>query len=306
MTFSSRRSFLQNTGFAFAAIVTGSSFITKKRLPLLSFSTLGCPDWTIEQIIDFAALNNYQAIEVRGIQHELDLTKCAAFSTVENRITTMSRMKDKGLKFIDLGSSATLHFKDPKERLKNIEEGKRFIDLAAQLECNFIRVFPNNFPKEQEKQETMDLISKGLLELGDYAKGSNVRVLLESHGDLVKIEDLERIMIAAKHAHTGMIWDICNMWTETKESPLLAYKKLKKYIHHTHIKDARLTDGKIQYVFLGKGEVPIFEAIDVLSKNGYKGFYSFEWEKLWHPELEEPTLALADYTIAMKQHFEKH
>ena len=22
--------------------------------------------------------------------------------------------------------------------------------------------------------------------------------------------------------------------------------------------------------------------------DGYKGYYSFEWEKLWHPEIAEP------------------
>jgi len=54
---------------------------------------------------------------------------------------------------------------------------------------------------------------------------------------------------------------------------------------------------------MGRGEVPIFDAIDALSKGGYKGYYSFEWEKLWHPELAEPEIALADYAIAMKKHF---
>jgi sugar phosphate isomerase/epimerase len=93
------------------------------------------------------------------------------------------------------------------------------------------------------------------------------------------------------------------MWTITKEPVTEAYNRLKKYIHHTHIKDAKLVDGKPQYTRLGQGEVPIFEAVDALSKSGYKGYYSFEWEKLWHPELEDPETALADYPVAMKRHF---
>ena len=56
-----------------------------------------------------------------------------------------------------------------------------------------------------------------------------------------------------------------------------------------------MTDGKIHYVLLGQGEVPIFAAIDVLQNGGYKGYYSFEWEKLWHPEIADPEIALADY-----------
>lgn len=149
----------------------------------------------------------------------------------------------------------------------------------------------------------MDLIIKGLLELGDYAKGSNVTVLMETHGDLVRTEDLERVMNSSAHPHVGLVWDVTNMWTITKEPPLQVYVKLKKYIRHTHIKDAKMTNGKVQYQLLGQGEVPIFEAIDALAKGGYNGYYSFEWEKLWHPEIEDPEIALADYPKVMQAHF---
>ena len=184
-----------------------------------------------------------------------------------------------------------------------MDEGRRFIDLAQDLKCPYIRVFPNNFAKDKDRNATMDLIINGLLELGDHAKGSGVSVLIESHGDLIRSDDLEKIMQSAEHENVGMIWDITNMWTITKEAPVLVYNKLKKYIRHTHIKDARMVDGKIQYTLMGKGEVPVFEAIDALSKGGYKGYYSFEWEKLWHPEIEEPAIALADYPKVMKRHF---
>lgn len=85
----------------------------------------------------------------------------------------------------------------------------------------------------------------------------------------------------------------------------MAYEKLKKYIRHTHIKDAKQVNETITYTRLAQGEVPIFEAIDVLMKDGYKGYYSFEWEKLWHPELEAPELAIADYAAVMKKHFQQ-
>jgi sugar phosphate isomerase/epimerase len=212
-------------------------------------------------------------------------------------------MKEKGLKFVDLGSSSTLHFAAGAEREKNLAEGKAYIDLAQQISCPYVRVYPNLLPKDEDKNSTMDRIAKGLLELGDYAKGKNVVVLMETHGDLVRSEDIERVMQSANHSNVGLVWDVTNMWTITKESPVEVYKRLKKYIRHTHIKDAKLVDGKVQYTLLGQGEVPIFEALDALSKGGYKGYYSFEWEKLWHPELAEPEIALADYPIVMKKHF---
>jgi sugar phosphate isomerase/epimerase len=299
-----RRDFLQTATALIAASFGATSFAFKKKPPLLAFSTLGCPDWSLTQIVDFAAQNGFKGIEVRGIMRQMDLPQCKEFNKM-NMPVSLRMLQDKGLEFINLGSSATLHFAEGNERKKNLDDGKRYIDLAQALKCPYIRVFPNNFPKEQDKNQTMDLIAKGLLELGNYAKGSNVTVLIESHGDLIYVNDLQQVMKASEHKQVGLIWDMANMWTKTKESPGMAYEKLKKYIRHTHIKNAKVIDDKITYTRLAEGDAPIFEMIDLLSKGGYKGYYSFEWEKLWHPELEAPELAFADYAAVMKKHLMK-
>ena len=300
-----RKEFIKTSALLFATVASGSSFVAPRKNILLSFSTLGCPDWTFRQITDFAVKHGYKGIEVRGLQRQMDLTKCPEFSTEESRKDTLALMKEKGLQFVGLGSSANMHFAEGAEREKNLTETKRFIDLAYQINCPYVRVFPNNFPKERNKNETINLIVKGLLELGNYAKEKNVMVLMETHGDVVRIDDLLTIMQAAEHPHVGIVWDVANMWTATKESPIEAYNALKKYIRHTHIKDANLVDGKLSYTLLGQGDVPVFKAIDSLAKNGYKGYYSFEWEKMWHPEIAEPEIALAHYPKAMKKHFKK-
>lgn len=297
-----RRQFLQTSAALVAATLATPSFAYKKKSPQLSFSTLGCPDWSLQQIVDFAAQHHFQGIEVRGILRQLDLPLCPDFSK-QNIPATLRLMQDHNLSFVNLGSGSTLHFPESANRRKNIDEGKRFIDLAHELKCPYIRVFPNNFIKEQSKEETIDWIAKGLLELGDYAKPAGVTVLMETHGDLIRIDDLVTVMTAASHSHTGLVWDVTNMWIMTRESPTLAYEKLKKYIRHTHIKNATKAGDKITYTRLKEGEVPIFEAIDLLNKDGYKGYYSFEWEKLWHPEIEAPELAIADYSKVMSEHF---
>jgi sugar phosphate isomerase/epimerase len=296
-----RRDFLK-ASIALAGLAFTRGFDFKKDKLKLSFSTLGCPDWSFEKILNFAVQNNYSGIEVRGIQRQMDLMKCKEFGSPENIAATRRLMKDKDLRFVDLGSSAEMHHSDVAERQKHLDDAKRFIDLAQKLDCPYIRVFPNKLPKE-DRQPTMDLIAQGLLAAGDYAKGSSVVVLMETHGDVVETAVIKQIMEAAKHPHVGLVWDVANMWTITKEPPAHAYSQLRDYIHHTHIKDALLVDGKPQYKLLGKGEVPIFEAIDLLRKGNYKGYYSFEWEKMWHPEIDEPEIAIADYSKAMKQHF---
>jgi sugar phosphate isomerase/epimerase len=302
----SRRHFIKTTTTGLAGVAFASTLSDlKKCRPCLSFSTLGCPDWSFETILNFAVEHGYDGIEIRGIQRQLDLAKCAEFSSKENLLETRKKVKKKKLKIVALGCSAAMHHADAAERKKNLDEAKTFIQLAQQLNCPYIRVFPNNFPKEQERNETIDLIAKGLLELGNYTKDTGVTVLMETHGDVVQSADIEKIMQLATHPNVGLVWDVVNMWSVTKEPLAQVYAKLKKYIHHTHIKDLKIVDGKEQYALLGKGDTPIFEAIDILAKDGYKGYYSFEWEKLWHPEIEEPEIALADYAKVMKQHFKE-
>jgi sugar phosphate isomerase/epimerase len=297
----SRKKFLLS-GLSLVALP--SLFSVKKEISLkLSFSTLGCPDWSFDKIIDFARNNQYSGIEVRGILHQMDLPLVPEFSNSEAIKTSMKKMNDRGLKFVDLGSSCALHFPKGEERTKNLDEGKRFIDLAAKLNCPFIRVFPNQIPKDRDRQETLNLIIDGLKELGAYASKTNVMVLLESHGELIYKKDLLFVMEGAASQHVGLVWDVCNMWIVTKEPPEEVYASLKPYIRHTHIKDLKIENGKEEYVLLGTGIVPIFQAIDLLYKNNYPGYYSFEWEKLWHPEILDPQIALADYPLAIKKHF---
>ena len=303
MNSTTRRKFLNQTALLSLAALAGQSFVPGKYKPRLSFSTLGCPDWSFGQAMDFAAAHGYVGIEVRGIGPEMELTKCAEFLTAGARAETVRKMKDKGLSFSDLGSSCNLHESEPGLRQRNLDEGRRYIDLAAQIGCPHVRVFPNSIPKDKDRNETLGLISGGLLDLADHARGGPVTVLMETHGDLSHVSDVEGVMAQVDHPHAGLVWDIVNMWIDTGESPADVYPRLKKHIRHTHIKDARKRGDKIDYVFLGQGEAPIFQAIDILAKDNYKGYFSFEWEKRWHPEIAAPELAFADYSEKMKTHF---
>ncbi|GAB3985607.1 sugar phosphate isomerase/epimerase [Spirosoma daeguense] len=296
-----RRTFLKTSIGLAGATTLGFSFADKQ--PRLAFSTLGCPKWTLDQILKTASSEGYEAIEIRGIQGELFLPKCPEFSTPTKIAETRKRFTDSNVKVCNLGASTNLHIMDPAKREKNMDEARQFIDLAQQLSCPYVRVFPNDLPKNQDREQTINLISEGLSELGHYAQKANVTVLLESHGEVIWKDILLRIMKQAEQPNVGLIWDIFNMWSVTKEPPKEVYQTLKKYIRHAHIKDGKLVDGKPHYTFVGQGEAPLKEAIDSLKEGGYAGYYSFEWEKMWHPEIAEPELAFADYPKSIRRYF---
>jgi sugar phosphate isomerase/epimerase len=297
-----RRKFIRQSGLLAGGILAGQSiFAGPDKAPLLSYSTLGCPQWPLAQILDFGTSRGYQGIEIRGILGELNLVKVPGFNSASNIKVTKRQFADKNLKIVNLGASAEMHHADPVKRKSNLDGGKAFITLAAELGCPYVRVFPNALPADKDRTATLDLIASGLKELGDFAKGTGVTVLMESHGDLVHPEDILYILKQADSQQIALVWDIYNMWTVTHEAPAKIFASLRPYIRHTHIKDGIKVNGKEQYQLLGKGEAPVAEAIRVLKQANYAGYYSFEWEKMWHPEIAEPEIAIADFPSSFRK-----
>lgn len=290
----SRREFVRDAGLAVTGAALGRIARPSRPKPLLAFSTLGCPAWSFADVLSFAVAHGYKGVELRGLLTEMDLTKCPEFSAA-SIAATKRNVADRGLRIVNLGASTELHEADPGKRRDGLDEGRRYIDLAHQLECPHIRVFPNALPKDRDRDAAFGLIGEGLVELSDHAKGSGVDVLMETHGDLVAAADVLRIMQASAGPNVGLVWDVCNMWSVTRESPAQVYAQLHPYIRHTHIKDLTLNGTDVRYVLLGQGQAPFAEALRALVAGGYAGYYSFEWEKRWHAELEEPEVAIAHY-----------
>ncbi len=300
-----RRTFIRNGSALLLSGLVSMNPPAAFATPRLAFSTLGCPDWSFDQILAFAKQYRFPGLEIRGLQRQLDLTQCPEFIDASAIQRSLRKLKDAGVKVVNLGASTNLHLPPGPEKDKAMNEARRFIDLAAALSCPYIRVFPNNFPKGEEKAAVLDRIRNGLATLADYAKERSVIVLMETHGDLVYVDDLVAVMQPLAHTHAGLVWDCVNMFSVTKEAPAIVYPKLKPYIFHTHIKDYRMENGKMRYCFVGKGESPVMAAVELLRRDEYKGYYSFEWEKLWHPEIEEPEAAIVDYARTMITHFRK-
>ena len=60
-----RKEFIRTSALAVGALMAGPLFALGKKTPRLSFSTLGCPDWSLQQITDFAVTHGFRGIEVR-------------------------------------------------------------------------------------------------------------------------------------------------------------------------------------------------------------------------------------------------
>ncbi len=306
MTNVTRRNFMQTLSASLAApAVLGASRRAAnmaKKLPI-AFSTLGCPKWDWPTIIKHASEWGYAAMELRGLLDQMDLPKCPEFSGTRLK-QTMQDLAALDLLISDLGASANMHEPDADKRAKQLDEARRFIDLAHELKAPYVRVFPNALVKGEDKQVTIARIIAGLRELGDHAKGSGVSVIVESHGEFNKSPLLLEIIKGANHPNVAFLWDAHHTCV-AGEKPEETYRQLKAYVRHTHLKDSRAAkegEKDRRYVLMGTGEVPVKETVRVLAKGGYRGYYCLEWEKRWHPEIEEPEIAFPHYAKAMREY----
>src|SRR5260370_704426 len=58
---------------------------------------------------------------------------------------------------------------------------------------------------------------------------------------------------------------------------------------------ARRRGGQWRLMPLGEGEVPVRDMLARLAAADYPHWISVEWEKRWHPEIEEPEVALPQH-----------
>jgi sugar phosphate isomerase/epimerase len=264
-----------------------------KRLPL-GFSTLGCPTWDWRAIVDFASAHEFSAIELRGIKDAMDLTKCPEFQP--GRIAeTMRDLEAHGLVISDLGASTNLHEAKDAAGAAGMAEARSFIDLAAALHVPYIRVFGNKFIAGIPREQTLERVGAALRVLGEYAREKNVVVLVETHGDFTDSPTVREIIQRADSKGAAVLWDAHHTFAFGKEEPEASVRMLGSLIRHTHLKDSVPSGTDRKYVLTGTGEVPVRRQVQALANSGYKGFYNFEWEKRWHPEIEEPDVAFAQY-----------
>jgi sugar phosphate isomerase/epimerase len=266
----------------------------------IAFSTLGCPKWSWRTILDTAVRDGYAAVELRGLEGNMDLPGLPRFSAASVP-TVLADLDALSLRIASVDSSVMLHSPDAGERAKAMEDGRRFIDLGHRLRSPYMRVFGDKLVPGEDRSVTISRVGDGLRSLGAYARGSGVTVLIESHGDFTDSASLRSILERSGDG-TALLWDAHHTVVSAKEAPADTFRQLGRFVRHTHLKDSRPSGDDVQYVLTGSGSVPVRDTVRVLAHGGYRGYYCLEWEKAWHPELEEPEIAFPHYARVMRQY----
>lgn len=266
----------------------------------LSFTTLGCPDWSFDKILNEAQNMGFDGVEIRGIDGKMRAEEIPLFFP-ENLEKTREYISSHHLELVGFGTSANFH--TPQKVSEGLEEGKKAVDVCAAAGIPVVRVFGDQIQDQEKAKETIDMVGQGIAKLCDYAEGKGVDVVLEIHGDFNTIEAVSGVIDHCKqYSCFGILWDVEHSDRAYGNDWHPFYEIIRPYLRHTHIKDhIRNADGTFTLCLPGEGDIPLENIIITLQEDGYDGYYSLEWEKKWHPELPEPEIALTAYFDLMKK-----
>jgi fatty-acyl-CoA synthase len=261
-----------------------------------AFTTLACPAWSIEQVVEAVTTLGYDGVELRLLDGAV-IDPGADRAKVEQAV---ARCRAAGVEVCALDSSCTFNHADPGAREREVSDLLRWIDLAEDLQVPLVRVFggharPGLAPEPPEVVN--DWVAEALSRAAPTAEQADVTIVLETHDAFSSARRVAAVLDRVDSPRVAALWDSHHPY-RVGETPQDVIEALGPRIAHVHVKDARRTtpDGSDwQLVLLGAGEVPVREQVQALERQGYGGYLSVEWEKKWHPEIAEPEIALPQH-----------
>jgi len=266
----------------------------------LAFSTLGCPEWSWEDILSTAKDFGFNGLEVRGIEHEIytPLSRPFLYTNKAETLKTLDRLK---LEIPCLSTACYLYDKTNYSNM--IKEGEEYIDLANSINTPFVRVLGDKSPEPNLKIDIDDeFVIENLRYLAAYAAKKNVKIIIETNGVYADSKRIAKIVNKAAMPNIGILWDVHHPYRYFSEMPMDTYNNIGEMLSFVHVKDSIINaDGSIKYKMMGSGDVPVVDTISILKKYNYTGYISLEWVKRWYLDLEEPGVAFMQFVEFMKR-----
>ena len=246
------------------------------------------------------ALDKAQALGAQGVQIRAtfdDLTPAAL--TAERRKELLKAVKDHGLVVSALCGDLGHGFDDPEKNPALIEESKRILDLAKDLETDVVTTHIGVVPNDKSHPRYA-IMQEACGQLAAYADSLQAHFAIETGPEVAAT--LKCFLDGLHSTGVAVNLDPANFVMVTGDDPVQAVYTLQDYIVHTHAKDGKrlyyvepeklyglvesemLQDPSFIELPLGQGDVDFPAYLKALDDIGYTGFLTIEREVGEDPE----------------------
>lgn len=259
-----------------------------------AYSTVACPDWTLEQAARAAAEFGFRGVELRSAgDGGAGAFACDPAFTDPRKVRSI--FDEAGVDISGIASG--VRFDAPvfppvlghvfAARHASVSEAKRMIDLAAKCGAGFVRVFAYQIPGApaplvpgDTRWSALRRICARLADVCDHARNRDVRIQIENGGDFASFIDLTKIMDLVASPLLTACYDL-SAGTAAGDKPADAVSALGTRISAVRVRDER---GGVP-CRLGQGEAPVKALIDALNGAGSDAWVTYSWDRAWLPEL---------------------
>lgn len=251
-----------------------------------AFSTLGCPDRTLQEVLQLAASRGVDGLELRAAPD----TGIHVGMPDGERAAARASCEAAGVRALTVASY--LQICEPGDDRAFARNATDHLRLAADLGATYLRVFPGPGGAGADGDARAVQRLEGLVPV---ARDLGIRIGLETHDSHPRGVDVAAILwtldeLVPEHG-VEVIWDALHPW-RNGEDPAETLKAVAPWLAYVQIKDADAgPDGALRSV--GAGQVPL-DRIAAELPHRTSLWWSLEWEKLWHPELADLPAALDD------------
>lgn len=249
----------------------------------LAASTLAFQNWTLDETIEACVKYKIDALEIRTGFHDwskIDLPDSFYEGLYE-------KLRANGLEVSDLATSVRMQGYT-KEGLIELE---RCCQIANILHCRGLRVMLGY--RHKRRSDVVPPIDyeglvRWLIEADDILEKYQTQIWIETHDEFATGKSHRELLNQHPFRNIRLLWDIMHP-LEVGEQLNETMEYMGKDLAHVHIKDGYPWDdpdrSSWKYTRLGEGIVPIREAVELILSNGYKGYFSLEWESSWREEI---------------------
>jgi sugar phosphate isomerase/epimerase len=248
------------------------------------FSTLGCGELELDEVLALAVRRKMPAVELRTIAGRNELP-----DYLETRFGTPERLAD----LVRSYPVQIVSFDSSCDAIGATVEGRAELRALAPwamaVGARAIRVFDGG-----ERGDERELAS--VQPLFDWWRSLEVapELIVETHDALADPGALQRFV--ERYPDVGILWDTHHTWKEGGERPAVTWARLRGRSRHLHIKDS---NAEGTYVAPGTGTFPFRELLDALRADGFDGILSLEWERHWYPDLPPLETALDGFNTVL-------
>lgn len=226
-------------------------------------------------------------------------------------------VRDNRLRFSAICGDLGKGFGNRNDNPQLIEQLKRIVQLALELDCNIVTTHIGVIPSDPN-HERYKVMQEACRALAEYADSVGAHFAIETGPETA--DTLKGFLDSLESKGVSVNLDPANLVMVTGDDPVRAVYTLRDYIVHTHAKDGRmLRRCNPEYIYrvvhpipeefkgiryfeevpLGKGSVNFPEYLAALDDIGYHGYLTVEREVGSDPEGD-----ISDAVSFLKKHIE--